>query len=63
MKARIFIKREILQKCDGKECKLVTKLCNCVMPNNGLFCTRPYGHKGNHIACGSGSYHNLKSWK
>ena len=36
--------------------------CEAIQPNEPKFnCTRKKGHKGNHIACGSG--HNYAEWE
>lgn len=39
------------------------KITGCGVQNttSGFFCTRPKGHKGNHIAC-CPSMHNLDRW-
>lgn len=30
--------------------------------DGGLFCTRPEGHKGEHVACGNMGDHYIDSW-
>lgn len=46
----------------------VKKGCDAVIGEEGrdplLFCSRPWGHPGNHVACGdSAEMHVLASWR
>ena len=54
------MKKEPFQKCKGDLCGSIN-ICYARDPRDIFVCTRPSGHKGNHVAC-SGSDHNLSVW-
>ena len=31
--------------------------------NGGMYCTRPKGHEGPHVACGTRNDHELETWE
>ncbi|MCK9435204.1 MAG: hypothetical protein M0R32_10415 [Candidatus Cloacimonetes bacterium] len=51
-----------LQECHGDLCGSIN-ICYKHSPNDLFVCTRPAGHKGNHVACSGGSLHNMAVWK
>lgn len=51
-----------LQECHGDLCGSVN-ICYKRSPNDLFVCTRPVGHKGNHVACSGGDLHNMAVWK